>query len=663
MSSPQPPSVPYEFWASADDWRPGHVMLAANVDSIPSPPPRTAPVVRVDGLWAEHEWTLYPQPFHPEFPYLPWIRLPPRNPPRDILRCAVDKKMWRPHVSKTNTHLVQPEVLDDLRAKLEGAKAAVEMPFHEIRSSPCLSSVQHPRKAYARAFEVVDRLEREFDAWRDFVEVFRNAQRSLIELFAFADWWVDFKAEESRPPFRAPTRGAIFYDEERYARHVQWSVASFLLIPSATYSLDPRKRIQLSPRSLSKTEPMTLRPLLHSLPHWYYPPHVENSLAEFETAARGYADRLDSFNPTEGHKRRLEKVENQHHDEDGRSAKRAKMWQAAQPHSSNNLELRRSKVVDSAPVWFPKRQEIWDRAMFYVNPLHMAQAQSPRRFAFPPLHLFWGAKEENQRTFYYHYLLLRRELSMRTVDGLPGLTTAEWRSILGHTYWKSMWPKPDSNDPSRTSSYDPTKFWIYGGPLCFTETTNTAITEHGADPTSLLACNCEVEMDTADDVDVRQTILYHLNLNHALEEIREMDRLQFPLDQAKRWDYGGRLSSVDGMTDMWGPIRNGGVKSGFFEDKTAWRTWLRCLREVVMEWDGFDAWDWGSFTDVRTMGINKLSQKDFYKLAVHLLTFFIHTFITRLGYYPSFLLHPPILAGPCCSRHRKKFATGPFGPF
>ncbi|KAH9972262.1 hypothetical protein BGW80DRAFT_1252795 [Lactifluus volemus] len=608
MSSPQPPSVHYEFWASADDWRPGHVMLAANVDSIPSPPPRTVPVVGVDGLWAEHEWTLYPQPFLPEFPYLPWIRLPPRNPPHDILRCAVDKKMWRPHVSKTNIHLVQPAVLDDLRAKLEAAKAAVEMPFHEIITSPCLSSVQHPRKAYAQAFETVDRLECEFDAWRDFVEVFRNAQRSLIELFAFADW------------------------------HVQWSLASFLLIPSATYSLDPRKRIQLSPRSLSKTEPMTLRPLLHSLPQWYYPPHVEDSLAGFETAARGYGDRLDSFSPTEGYKRRLGKVESQHHDEDGRRAKRAKVWQAAHPHSSNNLELRRSKVIDSAPVWFPKRQEIWDRAMFYVNPLNMAQAQSPRCFAFPPLHLFW-------------------------VDGLPGLTTAEWRSILGHTYWKSMWPKPDPNDPSRTSSFDPTKFWIYSGPLCFTETTNTAITDRGADPTTVLACNCEVEMDTADDVDVRQTILYHLNLKHAVEEIREMDRLQFPLDQAKRWDYGGRMSAVDGMTDMWGPIRNGGVKSGFFEDKTAWRTWLRCLREVVMEWDGFDAWDWGSFTDIRTMGINRLSQTDFYKLSVHLLTFFIHTFITRLGYYPSFLLHPPILAGPCCSRHRKKFATGPFGPF
>jgi len=42
------------------------------------------------------------------------------------------------------------------------------------------------------------------------------------------------------------------------------------------------------------------------------------------------------------------------------------------------------------------------------------------------------------------------------------------------------------------------------------------------------------------------------------------------------------------MTDMWGPIRDGGVLSGFFEDKKAWRAWLRAACEVVMDWEGFD---------------------------------------------------------------------------
>jgi hypothetical protein len=60
---------------------------------------------------------------------------------------------------------------------------------------------------------------------------------------------------------------------------------------------------------------MSPGPLLHSLPHWYYPPHVEDPIADFETAAWGYGRRLDDFIPTKGHKRRLDKVENRHRDE------------------------------------------------------------------------------------------------------------------------------------------------------------------------------------------------------------------------------------------------------------------------------------------------------------------------------------------------------------
>ena len=112
------------------------------------------------------------------------------------------------------------------------------------------------------------------------------------------------------------------------------------------------------------------------------------------------------------------------------------------------------------------------------------------------------------------------------------------------------------------------------------------------------------------------------------------------------------------MTDMWGPCREGGVKSGFFEDKKAWRLWLQAAREVVMDWEAFNKWDWEGFMDVRNMGINKLTLNNFARLTVCILTFFIYTFVTRLGYYPSPMLCPPILAGPHCAIHKKKFASG-----
>ena len=74
-------------------------------------------------------------------------------------------------------------------------------------------------------------------------------------------------------------------------------------------------------------------------------------------------------------------------------------------------------------------------------------------------------------------------------------------------------------------------------------------------------------MDMADDDEIQQTVLYHLNMSHAYTEIKEMDHLQFGLDY-EIWSQG-QMSAIHGMTDMWGPIRDGGVISGFFVDKKA----------------------------------------------------------------------------------------------
>ena len=72
--------------------------------------------------------------------------------------------------------------------------------------------------------------------------------------------------------------------------------------------------------------------------------------------------------------------------------------------------------------------------MAHVSHVDLKEGQSPRRFALPPLHLFWGASEQNQRTYYYHILVLWDEFSLRTQANLPGLMTDEWWSVLGNTY-------------------------------------------------------------------------------------------------------------------------------------------------------------------------------------------------------------------------------------
>lgn len=314
MFSPPPP---YACWASADTWRPDFVMLGANVGAILVPPPRSEVLIGVDGLWGAHEWTIYPQPYRPEFPYLAWIPLRPSNTsaPSDVLTRSVDKSMWKAHPNHSNIHIVSPHVLDELKVKWETLKAAVQDPFHEIISNP-RPPIQHPIEAYKRALEAFSRLGQDFGAWRDFVEVFRNLQRSLLELRAFLDWWKDIQASHDfQSPVHAPTWGAIFEDAQVYANYARWSVAAFLLVNKSTFVLDPAKEVALSPRNLSRTQPMSFQALLHSLHHWYYPPLVRDVVTELETAARGYAERLDTFEPTKVFKRKLDKRENKMSDE------------------------------------------------------------------------------------------------------------------------------------------------------------------------------------------------------------------------------------------------------------------------------------------------------------------------------------------------------------
>ena len=312
------PPYNYSCWASAGDWRRGNVILAANVDTIPSPPPRHQAAVMVDGLWGEHEWTLYPQPHRHESPYLAWIRLPSKNASSDIVTSPVHKRMWQAHSNTSNVHFVDPGVFSEFKEKLEEVKAAVMNPFHEVITDTRYSHVQPPKNAYARAFEAADRLGMEFGPWRDFVEVVRGLQRNLLELLAFADWWHDIlQGDDFQPPFRAPTRGAIFDDEGLYAGHARCSIAAYLIIPNDRFLLDPNKRVTLLPRNSSRMDVLSVQPVLHSLPLWYYPPQVKDVHLNLETVARGYADiaeRLDTFNPTKGFKRKLDKLENQRAD-------------------------------------------------------------------------------------------------------------------------------------------------------------------------------------------------------------------------------------------------------------------------------------------------------------------------------------------------------------
>ena len=342
----------------------------------------------------------------------------------------------------------------------------------------------------------------------------------------------------------------------------------------------------------------------------------------------------------------------------GRKVKMAKTMMSALPSPSNNLELKRATDAGRAPDWFTGAHEIWTTAINFVGTHNLVPAESPRRFALPPIHLFWGGTEENQRTFFHHFFVLYVAIRKRTKRDLPGLTTREWRSILGNTYWKQLLGH-DENVPTHGRTFDPNEFWKNGGPLLFGDELSAKIAAGEFDPTCSLPCGCIVQMETADELEVRQVALYHLNLLHIVEEIKQMERIQFPTNFEDRWKCQSETAVA--FIETWDVI--GQISSESIENRDSWMTWLCSIRNIVEDWDGFDQWDWGGLSKVRSLDliISELSMEDFQKFTIHLLAFFIHSFVTRLGYYPSGLCYPPTSATHSCSKHCERFGHDLYG--
>ena len=219
--------------------------------------------------------------------------------------------MWQVHPNKPNIHFVDPAVFREFKNKLEEVKAGMQNPFHEVTVDTCFSHIISLKNAYAQAFEALDRLEKEFGAWRDFVEVMRGFQCNLLELLAFTEWWHNVEqGEQFCSPFCAPTCGSIFDNRDLYANHAHWSIASYLIVPNDRF-VDPNKQVNLSPCNMSQMDAMSIQPLVHSLHLWYYPPHVMDVCTDFKLAACGYIKRLDTLIPMKGLKCMLDKQDNQ----------------------------------------------------------------------------------------------------------------------------------------------------------------------------------------------------------------------------------------------------------------------------------------------------------------------------------------------------------------
>ena len=213
--------------------------------------------------------------------------------------------------------------------------------------------------------------------------------------------------------------------------------------------------------------------------------------------------------------------------------------------------------------------------MNHVSHLDLASQNSSCHFVLPPIHLFWGGEPQNQRIYFYHYLLLFNEIKYQPEHDLLALTTQEWRSVLGNTVWKKQWPQPDGNNPL---TFDPNIFWKYRCSPIFGDERSAAVAVGHYNPTSQLSCHCDVQLGMADDTNIRQVVVYYLNLFHMYEEIKEMERLQFPTTFEKRQAY--QRLEIDQIVEMW-DLSGGGVNSEFFSNKKVWRSWVRAVCDSV----------------------------------------------------------------------------------
>ncbi|KAH8976535.1 hypothetical protein EDB86DRAFT_3095863 [Lactarius hatsudake] len=140
-------------------------------------------------------------------------------------------------------------------------------------------------------------------------------------------------------------------------------------------------------------------------------------------------------------------------------------------------------------------------------------------------------------------------------------------------------------------------------------------------------------MDTADDPDVRQAALYHLTRQHLYEEMKEMECLQFPDNPDNRWLF--KFPRTSSFVRLFSPSYHTYVDP-HFHDNERWVAWAFGLHDIVMEWDGFDRWDWDGLLDVeslKSLSMLSICSYDLHRLIIHLLAFLIHSFVMHLGYY------------------------------
>jgi hypothetical protein len=162
-----------------------------------------------------------------------------------------------------------------------------------------------PFCALVRARVAINTLEEGVPLLRDFIQCVRAAQRAMLELHAFKDWWIHVELEKDGKAFTVPpppfSRRVLVSDLATYYDYYRADVPVYISVPKDMYDLNFSRRVHKTSRAerciLQHLDRWPLG-LKHTMDLWYYPPFVRYPISEFKPAARGYLPHLDKLVPS-----------------------------------------------------------------------------------------------------------------------------------------------------------------------------------------------------------------------------------------------------------------------------------------------------------------------------------------------------------------------------
>lgn len=208
-------------------------------------------------------------------------------------------------------------------------------------------------------------------------------------------------------------------------------------------------------------------------------------------------------------------------------------------------------------------------------------------FLSPPPHLFMNTTEEKCSQMLFVWTCIRKPWLSRMDRDIEctelvswGLTTQQWREILGGTYWKFKHPK-DS-----VPKFTWRKFWRYGGALIFGDEQDDW---HSMElsPKVLTSSTGRLEPSHFCDDRLKQLVLWDLALCHAQLQLDRTDEVLFAHslaeDQIKLIKRRARRIGLFHEADWAIPTRLLPPWERQNSERQK-RHWLARFMEVIMEW-------------------------------------------------------------------------------